>query len=225
MKCPSCQGANNDTAIFCQHCGARLVDDATQSKAADADAAFPMPRTKVDSRTQFVQSAAKQGDDVSDERQMWNGCYSPKAMIGWWVAAGVITLIALVAGVLFLGPHMMWVILALVVGWLVLAGQYAFRRFGVHYYLTTQRFLHETGILWRRTDRIELIDVADVTFRQGPVERMFNVGTIRIASSDRTHPEIELPGIDDVRVVADMIDDLRRRERRRRGLHVIEAKE
>jgi membrane protein YdbS with pleckstrin-like domain len=224
MKCPSCQGENNDKATFCQQCGARLSDDAAQAAGAEADATFPVPRTKVESRDQRSKLAAAmgRGDDVSEEREVWDGSYSPKAMIGWWAAAGVITIAALVAGVMFLGPHMMWVILALVLGWLVLGGQYAYRRYGVHYFLTTQRFLHETGILWRRTDRIELIDIADVTFRQGPIERMFNVGTIRVTSSDRSHPEMELPGIDDVRKIADTIDDLRRRERRRRGLHVLE---
>jgi hypothetical protein len=46
------------------------------------------------------------------------------------------------------------------------------------------------------------------------------VGTIHISSSDRTHPELLLLGIDDVKRVADLIDDVRRKERRQRGLHI-----
>jgi hypothetical protein len=70
------------------------------------------------------------------------------------------------------------------------------------------------------TDRIEVIDIDDVTYEQGLVQRMLGVGTIRIASSDRTHPELVLSGIDGVQQVADTIDDIRRKERRKRGLHI-----
>ncbi len=60
----------------------------------------------------------------------------------------------------------------------------------------------------------------DVTFVQGIIQRMLSVGTIRVSSSDRTHPELVLLGIDNVEKVADLIDDARRKERRRRGLHI-----
>ena len=74
---------------------------------------------------------------------------------------------------------------------------------------------------WSRTsDRVEVIDIDDVTVHQGFIERMLGVGTIRIASSDRTDPELVLPGVDQVRAVADVIDNTRRAERQRRGLHI-----
>jgi len=46
------------------------------------------------------------------------------------------------------------------------------------------------------------------------------VGTIRIVSSDRSHPDFSLPGIENARRVAEQFDDARRAERRRRGLHI-----
>ena len=90
----------------------------------------------------------------------------------------------------------------------------------VHYQLTTQRFIHKSGILKRVTDRIEVIDIDDVTYEQGIVQRMLGVGKIRITSSDRSHPELVLSGINDVATIADLIDDTRRAERRRRGVHI-----
>ena len=60
----------------------------------------------------------------------------------------------------------------------------------------------------------------DVSYDQGIIERLLGVGTIRVTSSDRTHPEIALRGIDGVHEVATMMDDARRRERLRRGLHI-----
>ena len=142
-------------------------------------------------------------------------------MLGTWIGLALITILILVgvffvefeyrflvAGILILG---MWVIGGLI---------YAWRRLGVHYQLTSQRFIHQIGIVTRKTDRIEVIDIDDVSFTQGPVERLFGVGTILLTSSDRTHPELSMMGIADVRQVAGLIDDVRRRERRRRSLHI-----
>jgi uncharacterized membrane protein YdbT with pleckstrin-like domain len=104
--------------------------------------------------------------------------------------------------------------------WVFLIGMLAYKKVSVHYELTNQRFIHKAGILKRVTDRIEVIDIDDVRYEQGIVQRMLGVGTIRISSSDRSHPELVLSGIDEVARIADMIDDVRRKERRRRGLHI-----
>jgi hypothetical protein len=49
---------------------------------------------------------------------------------------------------------------------------------------------------------------------------VLGVGTIRITSSDRTHPQLVLRGIESVREVSGLIDSARRKERVRRGLHI-----
>jgi len=168
-----------------------------------------------------VNSKREELDDYEEEEELWKGGYSSKAMLGTWIGLALITILILVgvffvefeyrflvAGILILG---MWVIGGLI---------YAWRRLGVHYQLTSQRFIHQIGIVTRKTDRIEVIDIDDVSFTQGPVERLFGVGTILLTSSDRTHPELSMMGIADVRQVAGLIDDVRRRERRRRSLHI-----
>jgi hypothetical protein len=67
---------------------------------------------------------------------------------------------------------------------------------------------------------MEVIDIDDVTFEQKIVERMMGVGSIKIISSDRTHPELWMRGIENVRHIATQIDDIRRKERRKRALHI-----
>jgi membrane protein YdbS with pleckstrin-like domain len=104
--------------------------------------------------------------------------------------------------------------------WLYVAGRYAVRRIGIHYRLTNHMLYHDRGVLTRRTDRIEAIDINDVTYEQGPIERMTGVGRVRIRSSDKTDPEFYVEGIEDVQRVAKMIDDARRAERIRRGVSV-----
>lgn len=160
---------------------------------------------------------------VAAERSLWKGGYSAKAMYGTWLISAVVTIVALVV-MFLLGSQekAVWPIggTAIIVWWCFAIGIYFYRRIAVHYELTSQRFIHERGILVRRTDRIEVIDIEDVSFTQGIVQRMLGVGTVHLMSSDRSHPQLNLNGIDQVVTVSNMIDDVRRDERRRRSLFV-----
>jgi membrane protein YdbS with pleckstrin-like domain len=144
-------------------------------------------------------------------------------MYGTWLLSAIVTVAALIGLWMFGDRHRaIWPAggAAIVAWWIIVIGAYLYRRFSVHYQLTSQRFIHQRGILTRRTDRIEVIDIDDVSFTQGIIQRMLNVGTIQLISSDRSHPELRLEGIDQVAVVSNMIDDVRREERRRRSLHI-----
>jgi len=168
----------------------------------------------------FKNAAVPAGnDDEEEEVSLWKGGYSAKAMIGTWVWTAIASVLLIVATVFFPAGWLVMIPLILL-GWIFAGCMLAYRKLGVYYELTTQRFIHKSGILKRTSDRLEVIDIDDVTYAQGLIQRMVNVGTIRISSSDRTHPELVLIGIQDVRVVADTIDDVRRKERRRRGLHI-----
>jgi hypothetical protein len=46
------------------------------------------------------------------------------------------------------------------------------------------------------------------------------VGTVTLTSKDSSHPILLLRGIDEVDKVSGMIDDVRRKERRKRSLHI-----
>lgn len=159
-------------------------------------------------------------NDDDQETSLWSGGYSPKAMIGTWIFGGVLTLVALIAVGIYLSSYFLWALLAIVVLWAFAGAIYGYRRLGMFYELTTQRFIHQTGILSRRTDRIEVIDIDDVSVSQGLVERILGVGTVTIQSSDTSHPTLEMRGIANVKSVASLIDDIRRKERRRRSLHI-----
>jgi uncharacterized membrane protein YdbT with pleckstrin-like domain len=163
------------------------------------------------------------------EELLWTGGFVAKAMIGWWINCLIITIALVVLG-FFSGSIMgenvnkngVWTVLGgiILLVWLIVAFVYMTRRIGVSYELTTQRLIHRHGILTRTTDRVELIEIEDVAFTQGLVERMLNVGKIRVASSDRSHPILNMLGIADVGNVSNMIDNARRAERRRRALMI-----
>jgi uncharacterized membrane protein YdbT with pleckstrin-like domain len=143
-------------------------------------------------------------------------------MTGPWIASAAISLGFLLAGVFWIGNGAWWfaIIGLMLAPWLYYLAILGYRRMSIQYTLTTQRFIHESGILRRVNNRIELLDMDDITFEQGLLDRLAGVGTIRIASHDRTDPELVLRGIENVKEVAQIFDNARLAERRRRGLHV-----
>jgi membrane protein YdbS with pleckstrin-like domain len=143
-------------------------------------------------------------------------------MASLWLAAVLTTImLPLVASLAGASPSIWRTIPVLLAGgWLVLLGLLLVRKLDVRYVLTSERLVHESGILTRYTHRIELIDIDDVSLQQGILDRLLSVGTIAIHSSDRTDPVLIMPGIDAAPWVAEVIDDARRAERIRRGLFV-----
>jgi uncharacterized membrane protein YdbT with pleckstrin-like domain len=174
---------------------------------------------------QVAMSQKSMVDSTEPVVTVWSGGYSAKAMIGTWLLSVLVSIAILVA--LFLLPKDMlppqpYLIAGVIIGlwWLIAIGMYVYERLSVHYELTNQRFIHQRGILVRTTDRIDVVDIDDVTFRQGIIQRMLGVGTIILAGSDKTHPKLTLVGIDQVDKVSAMIDEVRRKERRRRSVHI-----
>lgn len=216
MKCPWCNADAPVGAVFCQQCGKRVDDD--------GPAAEPAKATKtVAERIKGAATSPESGDE--QEQPLWEGTYSGKAMIGSWLGAAAVTVLLFFAMLFFpalRGSGVAWSITLIVISilWCGLGAVLLYRKLSISYELTNQRFIHNSGFLTRTTDRIEVIDMDDVTFSQGLIQRFVDVGTIKIISSDRTHPELSMYGISEVKTVADLIDDTRRRERRRRGLHI-----
>ena len=205
MLCPACSTNAPADSVYCPKCGHRM------SEPAAATSTTPTERLRA------------AGPPVSNEpeRPLWHGSYSPKAMYGHWLFALVLTIVALVLCVIVPNP-ITWLVagIAVPVVWLCMGAYLLYKRLSVEYSLSTQRFVLQSGILRRITNRIEVIDIDDVTVEQGFIERMFGVGTIKILSSDVSDPKVQLPGIDDVKRIATMIDDVRREERRKRSMYI-----
>lgn len=190
-----------------------MTDSTNQSEKTASDQFKNMAASKLESAN----------SQTPPERSLWTGGYSPKAMYGGWLMTIAVTIIALVAVAIFgKGEANIWYIAGavLLVMWMIIIATYVVRRLSQHYELTTQRFIHQSGILVRRTDRIEVIDIEDVSYTQGIVQRMLGVGTIQVSGRDQSHPSLTLFGIDKVPEVASLIDDVRRAERRKRSIHL-----
>ena len=207
MQCPACASEVDPSSAFCPKCGQRL------------DAAAPPSKTPTEN-FKAVQAAARANTD--EERPLWRGGFSWKAMLGYWSLAVLATIAAIVGAVLGMAipavPIAAGVIVLVV--WLFVFGYFLYQRISLEYELTNQRLVHHYGILTRVTNRIEVIDIDDIKFTQNILERMLGVGTIQILSSDVSDPKLVIRGIDDVKNVFGLMDDARRDERRKRGMYI-----
>jgi membrane protein YdbS with pleckstrin-like domain len=217
MKCPACGVDVVDKSVFCHKCGERLDSVTSSGNGTDRNTPVAPPAD-----TQRPRLAASPGQPVeAAEETLWEGGYCAKAMAGAWAVSLLVTIILLIVG-FKLGYGWFWwcVLAAIVILWGYQAVVLLRRRLGVRYRLTTQRFFHESGILIHTTDLIEVIDMDDITYRQTLLDRFMGVGTIRIVSSDCSHPDLSIDGIENVKDVAAKLHDARHAERVRRGLHI-----
>jgi len=209
MKCVACGSPVPADAAFCPKCGQPVRAGAAVTKATATTPAERMRAGMGGTTT------------TADEQDLWRGGFSPKAMVGYWIVAALITVAAIVAGI-FIPEPITWTaglgIAAAI--WVSLILYYFYLRLSIDYRLTTQRLIFRKGILRQVTNRTEMIDVDDVQVTQGMVERMLGVGTIRLLSSDTSDPSLVMRGIDDALNVSHLIDNARRDERRRRGMYI-----
>lgn len=234
MQCPQCKTELMAGSLFCHKCGERIepLDSAVARQAppgeADSSAATQQaaaaPSAAETPMEKFKEAAASRMDIPEEaETELWRGGYSSRAMIGNWIASGLIGLGLIIVATVWLHGHPFWFWLFFLLAFC--PGLYSlsvliYRKMSVHYLLTNQRFIHESGFLRRVTNRIEVLDMDDISFEQGLVERLMGVGAIRIHSSDISHPELILRGIENVAEISNLIDNTRRTERRKRGLHI-----
>ena len=213
MRCPSCHARVSRRVKYCPECGTDVVAPTHLSLRRDENALGLREGSRLRGRSPMA-------DD--DEEIIWEGSFSTMGLIHWWLLVGVVTCVLPIGAQWAEADQTQWLAIAGLIGmaWLGMGAVLAFLKLNARYVLTNHRLIHRTGILWQRTDRMELIDMSDVSHEQSIIERLVNVGTIEVTSSDRSHPYIDLPGICPVDRVAMLIDDARLRERARRGVHV-----
>src|SRR5688500_7859947 len=141
MLCPACSTNAPADSVYCPKCGHRM------SEPAAAASTTPAERLR----------GAKPPANNEPERQLWHGSFSPKAMYGHWLLAIVLTIVAIVLCVSVPNPLARLVAgIAVPVVWLCMGAYLLYQRLSVEYLLSTQRFVHQAGILRRVTNRIEV---------------------------------------------------------------------
>lgn len=76
------------------------------------------------------------------------------------------------------------------------------------YSITRGRLICSYGILSKTVDELELYRVKDYQMTQSFFQRIFNVGMVKLITSDKTHPTIVLGAIKDPAGTMDMLRSL-----------------
>lgn len=91
------------------------------------------------------------------------------------------------------------------------------------YTLTSQRLRIQRGILSRSLDDLELYRIKDITLNQPLIQRLVNLGTITMITSDATSPTVKLPAIAGALAVMDQVRHEVDRVRRERGVRELDV--
>ena len=211
LRCAACGVRVKPDDAYCRRCGAR-----NDAQVEDADSG---DRSTL-SITDHLREAARSNID-DEETLLWRGSFCSKAMFREAALAAVLTVILWSVRSQIVDPQVVGLVIpAIAALWLLVAGLLVYRKLDANYTVTNQRLLHRHGILYRSTHRIETIDIDDLRFEQGIFEQMLGIGRIVVCSSDATHDDLVMYGIDHVERVFDMLEKARRRERLQHGLHV-----
>jgi len=134
--------------------------------------------------------------DVAGVAMAWYGSINPQTSGHYLVIAGVALLIAS----------------NLMLAWSVL-------RIRCQRYKITRKLIErEQGIIFKRVDALDLSRVKDVELSQNLIERIFNIGTILVFSSDRTDPVMRIEAIPNARLVYEKMRDAVIEISQRRGI-------
>jgi membrane protein YdbS with pleckstrin-like domain len=208
MRCPACQTSIADDSRFCAYCGAAVKSAPTADAATRAaGAGGPVP-----SAAAALAGGSSGPPDPHTEQPVMQFRPAWRAYWGAWLIWLLGSLVVLyLLGKLQLDSWWWRAGLGLIAGTaLVVLGRQAWQIYGVRYRLTTQRLFIDRGLLARTGDQMELLRIDDVRTRQRAIDRLLDIGSVQIISTDATDKECVLTG---VARPADIAEAIRRHTR------------
>lgn len=231
MRCPQCDREFDTKLEDCPNCG-HPVESSEDPPSSDEESQPTMSERLKEMAGKIDVEGPEKDASVLDVP--WTeGSYSGKAMRMRMITTALVTLAFIALGIYFSVNDMlperystpMWAVMLgiPVLLWIHFGIIYFYRTWTIRYKLTTHRFFHEKGLIRRTTDVIEVIDISDMKMEQTLWDRYINggVATIVLESSDDSHPNLVIDGLEEPRKVFDSIDEIRRVQRQQRGLKSI----
>jgi len=170
------------------------------------------------------------GTGVEGEVVVWEATYSMRNFIGRIAGRLILTLawVALATYTWGMGhdspshSSLTWAAGAVVaLLWLLLVVRVLQARYSHFYRLTNRRLFVSTGLVNRRRDMMELLNIKDVfTSQQSLLDRWLGLGTVVVVPDQKDIPTFPLPGVDDPKEVMDLIWHQARTERDQRTVKV-----
>ncbi len=176
VTCSQCSAELPVGSAFCNRCGANQDGERPAKPFPAAHAGAPVP-----------------------EETLWSGRYSLKAAVHLWIGWALWITLVLGLYLRFMEEKTtLWNEIAFGVAagpalWSL--GRALVRKFSLRYRLTNHRLFTERGLFSRQHDELELIRVDDVSVHQNFLQRLFDVGTVTVLSTDTSNPELLIEGI------------------------------
>lgn len=100
---------------------------------------------------------------------------------------------------------------------------FALRRLGVHYRITNQRVVIESGLLSKRMDQIDIYRINDYVVERPFGQRLLGTGNLLLSAMDRSTPAVRLSYLKtDVLALYEQLRKATEVEKRRRGVRVLD---
>lgn len=105
------------------------------------------------------------------------------------------------------------------VAWLV----WAIRARSIHYRVTSQRIVIETGLFSKKLEQVDLYRVVDFVVERPFFQRMLGTGNLVVETLDKTQREVRIEGIRaDVVALYERMRAATQEEKRRRGVALVD---
>ena len=91
-----------------------------------------------------------------------------------------------------------------------------------HYRLSTQRLTTTEGVLNKTTDDLELYRVKDYRVERPFILRLFNLGDVRLNTSDRSDPVVLVRAVEDAEILREHIRTHVENARERKGVRELD---
>ena len=210
-KCPQCDIERKDLSTPCPICGA-----AAQQLAGTADATKPCPycgetiltsAIKCKHCAEFLDGRGKQERTAEMSRQndqqevdIWKGNPSYLYFLGHFILAFVVIFIGIQITIAIKVPALLPLVFGL---WVIINAILVCNT--TQYSITNKRVMSKIGIISRQAHEIGTRDIRNINFKQGVFERLFDLGTLEIASAGTAGVEVQFKGIREPIIVRDLI--------------------
>lgn len=129
----------------------------------------------------------------TEEKTLWSGRPS---FWNWWFRIATGSLALLLVGLLGVTGERQWIPPVLFVAAVAYSAA-VLGRAGMRYTLTTQRVIAKTGLLSKRVEEVEILDIRNIVLEQSFFDRLCGIGTVGIASAGGDGMEVRFEGVKD----------------------------
>ena len=99
-----------------------------------------------------------------------------------------------------------------------------FQTRGVHYKITSQRVVIETGVFSKRMEQIDLYRIVDYVVERPFGQRIMGTGNLVLETMDKTTPEVRVSGIKtDVTALYERLRFATEQEKKKRGVRLLDV--